>query len=80
MSPRDAVKKSDEFKMSGVLNENDVETVDGGLEKPQEGFAGNRTIKLVWLNISLFGILHVAAVYGFWLMLTSAQWRTIIFG
>lgn len=80
MSPRDAVKKSDDFKMSGVLDENDVETVDGGLEKPQEGFAGKRSIQLVWLNISLFATLHVAAVYGLWLLLTSAQWTTIIFG
>lgn len=79
MAPRAIVKECD-VTVSGVLNENDVETVDGGLVKRQEGYAGRRKIRLVWRNIILFIYLHAAAVYGLWLMLTSAQWITGIFG
>jgi len=65
--------------VSGVLNEHDAETIDGGLVKRQEGYAGRRKIKLVWRNIILFAYLHLAAVYGLWLMLSSAQLVTGIF-
>jgi stearoyl-CoA desaturase (Delta-9 desaturase) len=79
MAPRAVVKESDS-SVSGVLNEHDAETLDGGLVKRQEGYAGRRKIRLVWRNIILFAYLHLAAVYGLWLMLTSAQWKTGIFG
>lgn len=79
MAPRAIVKDCD-VGVSGVLNENDAETIDGGLVKRQEGFAGRRKITLVWRNIILFAYLHLAAVYGLWLMLTSAQYITGIFG
>lgn len=79
MAPRAVVKESD-FGVSGVLNEHDADTNDGGLEKPQEGFAGRRKIRLVWRNIILFVYLHMAAVYGLWLMLSSAMWTTGFFG
>lgn len=78
MAPR-AVQKDFDGGVSGVLNENDADTADGGLQKRQEGSAGRRKIRLVWRNIILFAYLHVAAVYGLWLMLTSAQWATGIF-
>lgn len=79
MAPR-AVVKECEISASGVLDENDVETFDGGIAKKQDGHGGRRKIKLVWRNILLFGYLHLAAVYGLWLMLTSAQWKTGAFG
>ena len=79
MAPRAVVKEFD-ASASGVLNEQDADTVNGGLAKRQEGYAGRRNIKLVWRNIILFLYLHLAAVYGFWLMLASAQWKTGIFG
>lgn len=79
MAPRAVVKDCD-VSVSGVLNEHDAETIDGGLVKRQEGYASRRNIKLVWRNIILFLYLHAAAVYGLWLMLTSAQWKTGIFG
>lgn len=79
MAPRAVVKEND-VSVSGVLNEHDAETVDGGLEKPQQGYAGRRKIRLVWRNIILFAYLHLAAVYGLWLLLTSAQLVTSIFG
>lgn len=79
MAPR-AVVKEHEVSVSGVLDERDAETVDGGLEKPQQGYAGRRKIRLVWRNIILFIYLHLAAVYGLWLLLTSAKLITSIFG
>lgn len=73
--------------ITGVLNENDAETNDGGLafkENPetvnipqtQEKF---KTV-LVWRNIILFFYLHVAGFYGLYLMLTSAKLYTAAFG
>ena len=69
-----------EIETSGVLNPEDVETLDGGLLKPEEGHARGREIKLVWRNILLFVYLHVAALYGLWLLLVSAKWSTGLFG
>lgn len=78
MAPREVVKQN-EVSVSGVLDENDVETIDGGLKVPAKGHAKRRNIKLVWRNILLFAYLHFAAVYGCYLMLTSAKWSTGIF-
>lgn len=69
-------------EITGVLNENDAETVDGGLVKNIESLkkAEKRPLKWVWRNIIAFGYLHLAAVYGAWLFLTAAKWETAIFG
>jgi stearoyl-CoA desaturase (delta-9 desaturase) len=79
MAPREVVKTS-EISVSGVLDENDAETVDGALKAQSQGYARRRNMKLVWRNIILFAYLHVAAVYGLWLMLTSAKFVTGVFG
>lgn len=79
MAPR-APQQNCDISVNGVLNENDVETVDGGLAVAPKKQAGRRKIKLVWRNIILFAYLHLAAVYGLWLMLTAAKWYTGIFG
>lgn len=67
---------------TGVLFEQDAETIDGGLVKDIEKLkkAEKRKLKLVWRNIIAFGYLHMAALYGAWLMITSAKWQTIAFG
>uniref|UniRef100_A0A182SEU0 Uncharacterized protein n=1 Tax=Anopheles maculatus TaxID=74869 RepID=A0A182SEU0_9DIPT len=67
---------------TGVLNELDAETIDGGLAKDVAPLkrAEKRKIKLVWRNVIAFGYLHLAAVYGAFLMLTSARLYTIAFG
>lgn len=67
---------------TGVLNECDAETIDGGLDKNivELKHANDRKLKLVWRNIILFGYVHLAAVYGAWLMLSSARIYTSIFG
>lgn len=67
---------------TGVLNECDAETVDGGLDKNvvELKHANKRTLKLVWRNIIIFGYVHLAALYGAYLMVTSAKIYTALFG
>lgn len=67
---------------TGVLFECDVETTDGALNKDIVSMkkAEKRRLKLVWRNIIAFGYLHLAALYGAYLMIASAKWQTIIFG
>lgn len=66
---------------TGVLFECDAETIDGDLVKDISKLkkAEKRKLKLVWRNIVAFGYLHLAALYGAWLLLTSAKWQTIGF-
>ncbi|TMW54346.1 hypothetical protein DOY81_000619 [Sarcophaga bullata] len=66
---------------TGVLFEQDAETIDGGLVKDIEKLkkAEKRKLKLVWRNIIAFGYLHLAALYGAYLLFTSAKWQTIAF-
>ncbi|KAH8241258.1 hypothetical protein KR032_005452 [Drosophila birchii] len=65
---------------TGVLYESDAETVDGGLIKDvgQLKTTDGRKLQLVWLNIVLFVILHLSALYGVWLLLTKATWTTVL--
>lgn len=67
---------------TGVLNEADAETIDGGLDKNvvELKHANDRKLKLVWRNILIFGYVHLAAVYGAYLMITSARVYTGLFG
>lgn len=67
---------------TGVLNETDAETIDGGLDKNivELKHAGNRDIVFVWRNIIAFAYVHVAAVYGVWLIFSSAKLYTTAFG
>jgi len=66
---------------TGVLDEHDAETIDGGLEKNvvETKQADKQELVLVWRNIILFVYVHIAAVYGAWLMLTSAKLYTTAF-
>lgn len=68
-------------EVTGVLNETDAETIDGGLVKDIVPLkkAEERDLKLVWRNIIAFGYLHLAALYGLWLLLTSAKLATSAF-
>jgi stearoyl-CoA desaturase (delta-9 desaturase) len=36
-------------------------------------------VKIVWRNVVLMAYLHMAALYGFYLLLTRAKWETAIF-
>lgn len=66
---------------TGVLFEGDADTNDGALAADITQFkkAEKRKLKLVWRNIILFGYLHLAAVYGAYLLLAQAKWATIAF-
>lgn len=66
---------------TGVLNEHDAETIDGGLVKDIAPLtlASPRKYELVWRNIAAFSFLHLSAIYGVYLLLTSARVYTIIF-
>lgn len=71
-----------QVECTGVLNEADAETIDGGLDKNIEELkhANERQTVLVWRNIIAFGYVHGAAVYGAWLLLSSAKLYTTAFG
>lgn len=73
---------TDIVQCTGVLNENDAETIDGGLDKNIEELkhAKDRQIHLVWRNIIAFAYVHAAALYGAWLILSSAKLYTTAFG
>jgi len=66
---------------TGVLNEEDAETIDGGLTMNINELkrAEPRSIKIVWRNVILFVYLHLAAIYGGWLALSSAKILTVAF-
>lgn len=69
------------LSFTGVLHENDAEIVETPI--PQSVDANKpekRKLELVWRNIILFAYLHLAALYGFWLMFTSAKWQTALTG
>lgn len=77
MSPKD----SKEIRPTGILNETDVETIDGALLKPEGQIAKKRSYTLVWRNIFLMTVIHIFALYGGWLLITNQpKWQTIVFG
>lgn len=69
---------------TGVLFEDD--SVDNLAIPEVESFEGHPKLvpdkdfklKIVWRNVILFAYLHVAALYGAYLMLFSASWPTVI--
>lgn len=67
---------------TGVLHEEDeeiIDTIGNDSKKLPSQVPVKRELKLVWRNIILFVYLHIAAVYGMYLMLTSAKLATIAF-
>nr|BBF94998.1 acyl-CoA Delta(11) desaturase [Orthetrum albistylum] len=66
---------------TGVLFEEDlVDVKNGGVKQTKKVESNPPKYKreIVWRNVILFGYLHIAAVYGFYLMLTSAKVLTIV--
>ncbi|XP_061396928.1 acyl-CoA Delta-9 desaturase-like, partial [Musca vetustissima] len=70
-----------ESRITGVLDENDTDTIDGGLAKditPLKG-AEKRKVELVWFNIIVFVYLACSAFYGAYLFFARAyKWQTYI--
>ncbi|XP_018911116.2 acyl-CoA Delta-9 desaturase isoform X1 [Bemisia tabaci] len=48
--------------------------------KPKKEDADTYRVKIVWRNVMLFAYLHLGAIYGFYLIFTSAKIQTSIFG
>jgi stearoyl-CoA desaturase (delta-9 desaturase) len=68
---------------TGVAFENDIETVavpSVELKNDNAKTPEKYRRQIVWRNVILFAYLHLASVYGAYLMLTSAKILTSIFG
>ncbi|XP_055903425.1 acyl-CoA Delta-9 desaturase-like, partial [Eupeodes corollae] len=72
------IPESGRCPTTGVLFESEVDMLDGGLAENTviTRRAEKRKLELVWRNIILFSFLHLGAVYGAWLLVTSAKWLT----
>lgn len=70
-----------ESTCTGVLNEADCETIDGGLARDINVLkeAGERKLELIWRNIIVFSVAHLLALYGVWQIFASAYWQTTLF-
>ncbi|XP_017026614.3 acyl-CoA Delta-9 desaturase [Drosophila kikkawai] len=68
-------------KQTGVLFEADAETMDGDLAIDTAQFkrAEDRKLPWVWRNIILFAYVHLAALYGLYLIFTQAKFATTLF-
>ncbi len=77
----DMAPKATTSECTGVLNEQDAETIDGGLAKDIGPLtvATDRQYEWVWRNIAAFGFLHISAIYGIYLLFTAAKLYTILF-
>lgn len=64
---------------TGVLYEEDEQTFTPPTD-PQIQTPEKRPLRLVWRNILLFAYLHLAAIYGLYLAITAAKWRTLVWG
>ena len=40
----------------------------------------NYEMEIVWRNVIKLALLHLAAVYGFYLLLIKAKWATLLWG
>lgn len=65
---------------NGVLFESDAATPDLALPHAPVQRADAYPRQYVWRNILLFAYLHLTALYGGFLFLTSAKWQTDVFG
>lgn len=59
---------------TGVLFEG--ETLENAVVEPQKTKYERR---IVWRNVIIFSYLHLAAIYGLYLVFTSAKWTTVLF-
>lgn len=66
---------------TGVLDEGDVEIINAEPVnfKPLPPSPEHK-IRYIWKNVLLYIILHIGALYGLYLALTSAKLATVIFG
>lgn len=65
----------DNLNFTGVLNEQDVGTIDGDIAYDVRRLkeADNRQLELIWRNIIVFTVAHILGVYGICLVFTEAK-------
>ncbi|RVE52666.1 hypothetical protein evm_002785 [Chilo suppressalis] len=73
---RDKMPPQGQKKDSWVLYETDAKDEDVTHHVPPS--AEKRELKIVWRNVFIFLYLHIAALYGGYLFLTSVMWKTRI--
>ncbi|GBP22734.1 Acyl-CoA Delta(11) desaturase [Eumeta japonica] len=66
-------------KVSGVLIASDAHDAGADALPPASPGADDRPLRIVWRNVILFLLLHLGGVYGGYLFLTKAMWRTCLF-
>ncbi|XP_073820407.1 acyl-CoA Delta-9 desaturase-like [Musca autumnalis] len=67
---------------TGILEERDADTTDGGLAKDIQDLkqTDNRKLDIVWLNVILLTLVTVVSIYGLYLFLTlSLKWQSFVF-
>ncbi|XP_011878885.1 PREDICTED: acyl-CoA Delta(11) desaturase-like isoform X1 [Vollenhovia emeryi] len=62
---------------TGVLFEDDASTEPQSIDEPKEKVKYVR--RIVWKNVMTFSLLHLGALYGIYLLFTSAKLATIVF-
>lgn len=67
--------------LTGVLNEDDAETTDGGLKKSIVGleYANARSYAIIWHRVILVTMSMGGAIIGLYAIFTSAKLSTTIF-
>lgn len=65
-----------------VLNEGDTETIGGDSNESvvKMGSAHHRIFEVIWGRVIGIGLLHLGAIYGVYLLVTSAKIYTGMFG
>lgn len=64
---------------AGVLFESGLEINNTSMIKNQDKPKQNMRRAILWPHVIVFTALHVGAIYGFYLMLTSTKFITLIF-
>lgn len=65
---------------SWVLDETDQKNGEADIAALVPPSAEKRKWQIVWRNVILFTVLHVAGVYGAYMFFFKAMWRTSLFG
>merc|ERR1712071_322796 len=70
----------EEFKPRSILRKEAASATTAATARPQGGAQEEDStyrLEIVWRNVLVFVYLHIAAVYGGYLMLTAAKWYPV---
>lgn len=70
------------LERTGALKKDDAGTIDVDSKRNiiKSGYTNDYNLKVIWQRVILFCLFHLGAVYGIYLMITSAKIYTLIFG